>query len=450
VLLALTLRRLAIRGAIFAALVFALHPLHVESVAWISEQKNTLSTVFYLGAALMYLRFDAHRKLGTYIFAFSLFVLGLLTKTTTATLPAALLVVFWWQRGSLSWQRDVQPLVPWFLVGVGAGLFTAWVERTVVGADGVGFDLAFVDRCVLAGRALWFYGGKLLWPVNLTFIYPRWVIDAGSLPQWLPLAGAIALLVVCWRHRLRSRVPLATALLFGGTLFPALGFFNVYPFQYSFVADHFAYLGSIPMIAAATAGVSFTGGNRRHGPLVAALLLLTSLGLMTWKQAHVYRDNQSLFRSTIARNPGCWMAYNNLGKELMRSKEELPEAIVHLGRAIALRPDYAEAHNNLGLALSQSGRSNEAIPHLRTSLRLKPALFQTHNNLGIALASSGRPDEALKAFEQAAQLNPSMPNIHENWARALLLLGRKSEAEERFAHAARLRGGRRGESVNQP
>lgn len=440
-LFALVLRRLAIPGAILAAALFALHPVHVESVAWISEQKNTLSTALYLGAALAYLRFDMTRGRGAYVLATGCFVLGLLTKTVVATLPAALLIVFWWRRGALSWRRDVLPLLPWLVIGTAAGLFTSWVERRMLGAEGAAFDLTLVQRGLIAGRALWFYLAKLTWPANLTFIYPRWTIDPSKAWSWVPLAAALGVLVGLWWIRRRSRAPLAVALLFAGTLFPALGFFNVYPFQYSFVADHFAYAASLPLVAAAGAMAAATFGRLQSPGLsrTATVFATGALALLAWSQAWVYRSNETLFRATVARNPDAWMAWNNLGKELMTATPGAPEAIACLERALALRTDYPEAHNNLGLALTQAGRARDAIPHLEISIRLRPGSFQTHNNLGIALASSGRAEEALRAFEHAAALNPTLPNIQENWAKALLLLGRKAEAEEHFAAASRLR-----------
>jgi protein O-mannosyl-transferase len=189
ILVAVILRRLAIPGAYLAAAIFALHPVNVESVAWITELKNTLSTVFYLSAALVYLGFDHRRRASLYAGALGLFVLGLLSKTTTATLPAALLVVFWWQRGRLSWRRDVLPLIPFFVLGAAAGLFTAWVERVIGGAQGADFNFTIVERCLIGGRAVWFYLSKLFWPVNLTFIYPRWHVSQGVWWQYLfPLA----------------------------------------------------------------------------------------------------------------------------------------------------------------------------------------------------------------------------------------------------------------------
>ncbi|HEY8995728.1 MAG TPA: tetratricopeptide repeat protein [Lacunisphaera sp.] len=420
------------------AALFALHPVQVESVAWISEQKNTLSAVFYLGAALAWLRFDANRARKFYWIAFGLFVLGLLTKTVVATLPAALLVLGWWRRGKLQWRTDVLPLVLWFLLGATAGLFTATVERHLIGATGDSYEFSWLQRGLLAGRAVWFYLGKLAWPADLVFIYPRWTIDPVRLLTWLPLAAAIGLTGVLWTIRHRNRGPLAAWLLFAGTLFPVLGFFDVYPFLYSFVADHFSYLASLGPIALVAAGLAHVSRPIRHG-LAFALLLI--LGVFTWRQSHIYRSAEMLYRTTLNRNPACWMAWNNLGFLQLADRTRTAEAIANFETALRLRPDYPEARGNLGLALTQAGRPTEAIPHLRESLRLKPGQYQMYNNLGIALATSGRPAEALLAFRQAAALNPTLPNIEENWAKALLLLGRREQAAEHFAIATRLRAG---------
>lgn len=434
----LLLRRLAIPGACLGAAIFALHPLQVESVAWISEQKNTLSTVFYLGAALAWLRFDTGRTRRFYWIASVLFVLGLLTKTVVATLPAALLVLIWWRRGKLDWKTDVLPLVPWFLLGAIAGLFTATVERHLIGAAGVAYELSWLQRGLLAGRVIWFYLGKLAWPADLTFIYPRWTIESGRWLHWLPLAGAVVLTYALWALRHRSRSPLAAWLLFAGTLFPVLGFFNVYPFLYSFVADHFSYLASLGPIALSAAGLV-----RAPRPLARtlAVALLLVLGVFTWRQSATYRSAELLYRTTLERNPACWMAWNNLGHLQLADRARTAEAIASFEAALRLRPEYPEARGNLGLALTQAGRPAEAVPQLQESLRLKPGVYQMHNNLGIALATSGRPAEALGAFRQAAALNPMLPNIQENWGKALLLLDRREEAAEHFAIANRLRAG---------
>ncbi len=200
----LVLRKLNVPGALLAAALFAVHPVQVETVAWISEQKNTLSAVFYLGAMLVYLEFDKSRNTSQYVFAAVLFLAGLLTKTVIATLPAAMLVIFWWQRGRLEWRRDVLPLVPWFIVGAIAGIWTAWVERKLIGAEGVEFGLSWIERRQLAGRVVWFYIGKLLWPADLIFVYPRWQISASHWWPWLYLLAAIAVTICLWALCRRS------------------------------------------------------------------------------------------------------------------------------------------------------------------------------------------------------------------------------------------------------
>ncbi|MBK9992013.1 MAG: glycosyltransferase family 39 protein, partial [Verrucomicrobia bacterium] len=192
-----------------AALLFALHPVHVESVAWITEQKNTLSLVFYLSAALVYLRFDETRRPRTYFTALALFVASMGCKTSTVTLPAALLVMFWWKRGRLDWRHDVRPLLPWLVLGVSAGLFSSWVEQTYLGAKGETFDLPLLGRVLVAGRAIWFYIGKLIWPFGLNFVYPRWAVDPAVWWQWLFPLGVLVLGVALWALRRRTRGPLA-------------------------------------------------------------------------------------------------------------------------------------------------------------------------------------------------------------------------------------------------
>jgi tetratricopeptide (TPR) repeat protein len=439
-LFGLVLRRLQVPGAWLAAFIFALHPVCVESVAWISEQKNTLSLVFYLAAALAYLRFDETRRASAYALATGLFVCALLSKTTTATLPPALLVIFWWRRGKLSWRTDVLPLLPWFALGAAMGLFTAWVERTYVGAEGSDFALNYLQRALLAGRIIWFYLAKLVWPADLIFIYPRWTVDTGVWWHWLFPVGVLALVGALWVLRARSRAPLAALLLFAGSLFPVLGFFNVFGFTYSFVADHWQYLPSLALIALAAAGLTHLLGRSpalARGAACGALVAL--LTVLTWKQSRMYNDIETFYRTTIAQNPDCWMAYNNLGRQLAGSKARVTEAISLFEKSLAINPNNAQALSNLGLALAQTGRPKEAVPLLEKSIGLLPRIYQAHNNYGIALAGAGRWEDAVAAFKQAAKLNPYLPEIHDNWARVAQALGHEKEAGEHFAEAARLR-----------
>jgi tetratricopeptide (TPR) repeat protein len=457
-LVVLIVRRLALPGAWLAGLVFALHPVSVESVAWISEQKSTLSAVFYLSSAFIYLGFDRTRRRSSYSWAFGLFLCALLTKTVTATLPAALLVVLWWKRGLLDLRRDVRPLLPWFALGIPAGLFTAWVERTYISARGADFAIAPLARCLIAGRVVWFYAAKLFWPSNLIFTYPRWNIDPAAWWQWLFPAGVLVALAIAARRRAR----LAALLFFIGTLFPVLGFLNVYPFRFSWVADHFQYLASLGIIVPLCSVL--VGQPLRLQRALSPLLLLT-LALLTFRQAAMYGDTETLYRTTISRNPQSWMAHNNLGVALARMGRT-PEAIDEYQAALRLKPDYAEPHNNLATALSRQpdrmpdaiaevrealrikpdypealvnlasfqaaapGRLPDAIATYQAALRLKPDHAEAHNDLGLALLQlPGRLPDAIRELQAAVQLEPDNAQMHDNLASALVQMpGRLPEA----------------------
>ncbi len=435
------LRRLAVPGAWFAALLFALHPVCVESVAWISEQKNTLSGVFYLTAALAYLRFDQNRSRRAYALAGGWFILALLTKTVTATLPAALLVIFWWQRARLDWRRDVLPLLPWFALGAASGLFTAHFERTLIGAQGADFDPGVLQRGLLAGHIVWFYLGKLIWPVDLIFIYPHWTVDAGEFSSWAYLGSALALLggLVWWRQK--SRGPLAAGLLFAGTLFPVLGFFNIYPFLFSYVADHFQYLASLAFFALAAAGMMRIAARLpRWARYAAGATLLAGCGALSWRQCGMYRDLPTLYQTTIDRNPNCWMAYTNLA--IVYTDAGRPaDAIPLLQRALKVRPNYAQAENNLGDALMRLGQLPQAIPHFERAVQLEPRYYQAYNNLGVALMDANRLPESVADFKLALQRWPDYPEAEHNLGRALAELGHTAEAIPHFERAVQLRPG---------
>jgi len=425
-LVILIVRRLALPGAWLAGLVFALHPVCVESVAWISEQKSTLSAVFYLSSALIYLGFDRTRRRSHYLWATALFVCALLTKTVTATLPAALLVVFWWKRGRLDLRRDVCPLLPWFAMGAVAGLFTAWVERTSIGARGADFAIAPLQRLLIAGRVPWFYAAKLFWPVNLMFTYPRWNIDPAAWWQWLFPIGLLAAFILAAKRR----AALAALLFFVGTLFPVLGFLNVYPFRFSWVADHFQYLACLGIIVPL---VGQAGSLRRAG---SPLLLLT-LAILTFRQAAMYADAETLYRTTLARNPASWMAHNNLGVALAKDGRT-PEAVAEYQAALRIKPDYAEPHNNLATILSrQPGRMPEAIAEAREALRIKPDYPEALVNLGSFLAPiPGRLPEAIADYQAALRIKPDHPEAHNNLGLALLEMpGRLPAAVAQFEAA---------------
>lgn len=438
-LFAVLLRRLEIRGAWLAAAVFALHPVAVESVAWISEQKNTLSLVFALAAALAWLRYEENRTARAYAVAALWFVAALLTKTVTATLPAALLVLAWWRRGRISWREEVIPLLPWFAVGLLAGLGTAWMETAQIGASGSDFALGPLERLLLAGRVVWFYVAKLVCPLDLAFFYSRWTIDVGQWWEWLYLLAALALLGGLTWHARRSRGPLAAALLFGGLLFPVLGFVNVYPFVFSYVADHFQYHASLALIAfltaAAVAGWERAGWPRGSGVAVAAGVLALAGGL-TWRQSANYRDVITLYRATLATTPDSWVAHLNLGTALDDAGSP-QDALPHLQRASALKPDSAEALNSLASALNRLGRPAEARPLAERAVQLKPRFAAAHNTLGIALLGLAQPDAGIAALRRAVEIDPHHVPTRVNLGWALANSGRATEALTQLDQARR-------------
>lgn len=429
------LRRLAIRGAALAALLFALHPVCVESVAWIAEQKNTLSLVLYLCAALVYFRFSESRRPGQYVGATLLFLAALCTKTVTATLPAALLVILWWRNGRIDRKRDVEPLLLWFAFSAAAAVVTSWFERTQIGAQGASFDFTPLQRALLAGRVVWFYFGKLILPVNLSFVYPRWTLGPADLAGIFGVIAALALAFLLWRYRQRGA--LAALLFFAGTLFPALGFINVYPFVFSFVADHFQYLASLGVITALAAGATIRLVAWPRAFQAGAALVLLVLTVITWNQSYIYRDSISLFEDTLRKNPDSPMAHNNLAEALAR-EGRVADAVPHLERALQLQPAFAEAENNLGDDLRALGRFAEAVPHFEAALRLQPTYAVAHNNLGIVFMSTNRPDEGIAQFKEALRLNPKYAQAHFNLGLALATTNHTAEAITHFQEALRI------------
>jgi len=458
------LKRLEVAGAGLAAGILALHPLMVESVAWITERKNVLSLALFLGASLAYGRFanfwrtptacglrrravdrtaaavgqasrlrwfrgrDALMAGGTpaplpagalapsgdqapsrrdwraYGWALLLFLGADLAKATAFAFPAVVLLLCWWKRGRLRWRADVLPTLPFFAVSIGLGLVTSWLERTHVGAKGPDWEISFAERCLVAGRALWFYVGKLLWPADLCFIYPRWAPEARSLAGWLwPLAVLVALASLWLLRRRIGRGPLAGALFFVGTLLPLLGFVNGYFMRYSFVCDHWCYLPSLGLIALGAALVARLA-ERGQRPAVAygfGAIVLPVLTVLTFRQSTMYSDAETLYRTTLAKNPKADLAQNNLGLLLLKARQ-VDEAIVCFRRAVESRPSSAHAHNNLANALRLTGQLREAAGHYETALKLEPDNPGTCSNLAMLLAAS--PDAALRNGARAVAL----------------------------------------------
>jgi tetratricopeptide (TPR) repeat protein len=435
------LRRLKIQGAWLAAAIFALHPVHVESVAWISELKNTLSGVFYLGAVLVYLRFDETRKLSWFAIAAGLFLGALLSKSTVVVWPIGMLTILWWKHGVLSWKRDALPLVPLLALAVLDGWVTIRTEHGVMGAQGAELQFTLLQRFLIAGRACWFYLGKLLWPVELCPIYPRWQINHAAATNSLYPIGVLVLLVVLWDLRSRSRSPLAAMIFFVGTLSPLLGIVSFSYLQYSLVADHFQYLASLGVITLFAASLSRFQQTRRLLPrpvgISLCLAMLAALAGLTWRHSRTFKDLETFARTTLVRNPDCWAAHDLLGV-VLDSQGKLADAIDHYRQALRLNPKYALGHYNLGCALASQGRLEEAIQQYDQAVQLQPDLARAHYNLGCTLASQGDFPAAIEQYKQALQLKPDAPDIHNNLGVALAASGELNQAIEHFRQAVRL------------
>jgi tetratricopeptide (TPR) repeat protein len=443
ILLWLVLERLEIVGAWLAAAVFAIHPVQVESVAWISEQKNLLSGAFYLAAVLAYLRFcplDAEQsaekgRWGFYGLALALFVGAMLSKTVACTWPLTILLLTWWKRGGIG-RRDLWLMAPFVTMGAALGLTTVWVETYRAGARGAGWSFTIFDRALIAGRAVWFYAAKLMWPTNLAFVYPRWNIDAGRWWQWVfPLAMAVVVAVLWAEQRKIGRGPIVAVAFFIVTLGPSLGFVNVYPMRYSFVADHFQYMASIGLIVAAVAAGATVIRERVLRTTVGAAVLVT-LAALTWQQGHAYESAETLWRDTLAKNPGCWMAHNNLGI-LLAHRSDLAGARAEYREALRLSPDSYESHNNLGNLLMQESQTAKAVGEYCEALRIEPGYVHARANLAKALARLGRVDEAINQYQIVVEMKPDEVDAHYNLGITLAKQGRIDEACQQFAEVLR-------------
>lgn len=406
------LARLGVPGSWLAAAIFALHPVQVESVAWITERKNVLMGFFFLLTLLAWIAFVNERTRRPWIFyclALIFYVLALSAKATACTLPAALFLILWLQKKPITMHRLMQ-IVPFVILGVGMGLLVVWWEHHHQGTNRAVFTfLNPMERILVASRAVWFYLSKIFWPSKLTFIYPRWNISPTDLVHyvWL-LLGIAACVAIYFLRRYFGRSVEVAAAFFVATLSPVLGFIMLFTFRYTFVADHYQYLACIGPIALASAGfVSFSEKFTQYRAIIvsAALLVVASLGTLTWRQAATYSDIETLWRTTLARNPECWMAHTNIGLVLFQ-KGQINEAIAHYRSALQIQPDWWDAEYNLGTALSAKGEVDEAILHSEKAVAMRPTDPDAQVALANLLFQKGRIDEAIAHYQKAITVRP--------------------------------------------
>jgi Flp pilus assembly protein TadD len=474
------LRRLQIPGAFLAGLIFAVHPIHAESVAWISELKNVLSMFFFLISALLFFEIEDQRVLsrtGAYSASLVAFLLALLSKTQVVFLPVALVLCAWWQNSSVDskrlaksdpsrFQREFVRTVPFFLIAIVLGLITIWFQNRGIGEEEIILG-PFTRRLVNAGIAIWWYAKQVFAPIRLMAVYPQWRFDSPALVEWLPLIALIGGLLFLWRRHYRGF--LFALAYFIIALLPVIGIVRLsYVRSGALVADHLQYFADISLIALFSAGVAHLWSTGRREIRIATgtvtLVLLGLMGAYTWARAGVYRDEQTLWQDNFSKNPNTWQGHNRIG-QLLFSQEKFAEAVPYFERAVQLKPELADNYNLLGLVYCRLQRFEEGIAQYRKGLQLKEANPLTAQsvstatmrvNLANALALTGnsfsdlaraasdqgdtaaaqantkeanaRFTEAIEQYEKALAIEPEHPAIHRNLGILLAQLGRNEEA----------------------
>lgn len=476
-------RKLYPRVAFAVALLFAIHPIQVETVAWVTECKNLLALLFFLLAMLAYLRFDRTRKPGHYLQTIGLFICALLSKSISVCFVSVPILYKWWRDAKVT-RREVRLSIPFLGIGLLSAINTIYLELYRVGAKGNEWALTFLERFLLSGRILLFYIYKLCLPFKFTFFYPRWVIDITEWWQWLFPAASILLLVllIYYRHKI-GRGPLTLFLFYVISIFPALGFFNVYPMRFSFVADHFSYLSmpALLLLLCASIGLLLDKLKERFSLLRlprSKIFIWSLFGMITiylcgksMALTQSYKDEVTLWKDTIRKNPKAWMPYNNLSmayirlgqikkaEELIREairvnpgcydnhfslgiiylfKEQYDEAIAKFKEVLQHTPNDADVHCNLGLAYKRKGMFDQAEAEYKEALRLDSGLAQAHANLGVIYAQKGKYREAIAELKEACRLNPDIPEPHNNLGLIYQNLGREEKAIEEFKRSIQL------------
>jgi tetratricopeptide (TPR) repeat protein len=423
---------LQLRGAFAVALLFALHPVQVESVAWISELKNVLSTQFYLLALNQYLSYTLPNQLSknqnnnnSYILSLIFYIFALLSKTVTCTFPLTIMILTWWQTGRIQ-LKNILDLIPFFGLGIGFALGTAWMERNVVGASGEWWSFTFLERCLIAGRAFWFYPAKLIWPAHLSFMYPRWDINTLDIRGWIFPITAIGVIFILWMlHRRIGKGPLACVLFYTVTIFPCLGFVNIETMIYTFVADHYQYLAGVGLLVLGVAGIHKIFCYAVPVRKMHIVIFITStfmFGFLTWRQATLYQNNLILFNDVLKKNPYCWEGFLVRGTAYAKMKN-YSLAIEDFSQALSLRPDYAKAYSNRGTIYSYEGQYAKAIKDFDQAIQLKPDYAKAYNNRGFVYYMKKDFSAAIRDFNRAIELDPHDSQAYFNRGQVRKMMG---------------------------
>ncbi len=435
------LRSLSVPGAWLGAMLFAVHPVQVESVAWITERKNVLSGLFFFAALLAYLRFafpaaPQPTRWRYYVFGLLLFAAALLSKSITCSLPVVILILLWWKRDRVR-AADVIPLLPMFVMGAGMAAITVWVEHHHVGTKNMQLGLSALDRILLAGQVVWFYFGKLVLPVSLTFSYAKWEVSSGNPWQWLATIGVLVAIVLLWSARRRiGKAPLAAAMLYVVILGPALGFVDIYPFRFSWVADHFQYLAAA-VVLAALAALGARAVARAPSARWAAVPLLALLVLLTRRQSQLYADRMTLWQSVAERNPTSVIAHTNLAAEFLNLNCP-DEARVHTARALALDPRDDTAVSQTAMDLLRRGRHEQVVSICNDAIASGVDGYSIRFPLGMARMQMGRWLEARDEFKLVLLARPDFALGHLMLAETLTRMNDRQAAIGEYREVLRI------------
>ena len=449
ILLWRVLRSLQVPGAWLGAALWALHPVEVESVAWITETKNTESGLFFLLSILFFVRWLKARGLdeqtgGGWNYALTLVfaALAMASKSSTVILPLVLCLCAWWLEGRWHW-RNLASTIPAFLLSIVASTLSIWTQKLHLA---IATDSQWVriwpERLAIAGDAVWFYLGKLLWPYPLITIYPRWQIDSGQWVSYLPLLAIIVVWFILWhKHEAWARSWFFVFSYFLTAVLPILGLVDNPIFRYSFVFDHFQYLAGMGPLALVGAGMvkyaKLLIPKKPDLQIVLGTGILLILGLLSWQRTRVFENEETLWTDELAKNPNCWSAYNDLGTVFLR-KGQVDQAMILHQKALEINPTYAEAHLNLGLDLAHQGQIDQAMAQFQKALEINPNYAEAHDCLGNGYLIQKQTAEAIVHYQKALEINPNYARAHYNLGNALMQKGRVDEAITQLQEAVRL------------
>ncbi len=478
-LLYLLLKRLFYPIAFSAALIFAIHPIGVESVAWASELKNLLSLFFFLASFLIYLKFLSAKNLKYYILTIITFIAAIFSKYISVSFALIPLFYGFWLKGRID-RRDIKLSIPFIFIGVLAGLNAVFTEIYNVGARGAEWALPYLDKMILIGKTTLFYIYKIIYPKDFIFIYPKWQLDTLSILDWLPILFILLSVSLLFLYRKRvNRSITALYFFYLISIFPASGFFNVFPMKYSYVADHFSYLSTpwiIVLILVILCSIyKYIIKTLRlesyNYPKIALIILLTFvavvLSLKSNKLTENYKDEITLYKSIIAKNPGSWMANANLAilyskedkdilalkhyRDAITAKDDIASIYYNLGNlyykirdydsainsymaALTLDAEYAESYANLANIYRAKGEFYKAMEYYKKSLLFKPSSV-VYYNLGHTYYDLKKYREAIEHYKKTLLVEPDYPKVNINIALSYYALADYFQTKEYYNKA---------------